>query len=141
MGRLSQLHDMEEHMHTINHGPDNVLDITLNGEVTTEDYDSLVPRLEDEIETHDEIRVLWDMSEMDGVEAPCGKISNSTSTTVPTTGASRSWGMNAGTTGPRSYSNPSPKARCATSTSRNDRSGKRRGRNWGEEKVRGTKAT
>jgi len=69
MGRLSQLHDMEEHMHTINHGPDNVLDITLNGEVTTEDYDSLVPRLEDEIETHDEIRVLWDMSEMDGIEA------------------------------------------------------------------------
>lgn len=56
-------------MHAIKHGPDNMLEITLDGEVTTEDYKSLVTRLEDEIDTHEEIRMLWDMSGMDGIEA------------------------------------------------------------------------
>lgn len=56
-------------MYTIEHDADNVLIITLTEQVTAEDYQSLVPVLEEEIEAHGEIRLLWDMSGMEGVEA------------------------------------------------------------------------
>ncbi|MAS13677.1 MAG: STAS/SEC14 domain-containing protein [Nitratireductor sp.] len=55
-------------MYSVKHLPENVLDVTVAGEITAEDYESLVPRLESEIEQHDKIRVLWDMSEMESVE-------------------------------------------------------------------------
>ena len=55
-------------MHTVEHLPGKVLDVTVAGKITAEDYESLVPRLESEIEQHDEIRVLFDMREMEGVE-------------------------------------------------------------------------
>lgn len=55
-------------MHNLEHKSGNVLELTVAGKLTAEDYESLVPKLESEIDQHDEIRVLMDMSEMDGVE-------------------------------------------------------------------------
>ena len=56
-------------MHQLAHRQDNVLHVTLTGKVTGDDYEVLVPMLESEIEQHDSVRVLWDMSAMEGLDA------------------------------------------------------------------------
>lgn len=37
-------------MHTLEHRQDNVIDIFLAGKVTGEDYETLIPKLESEVE-------------------------------------------------------------------------------------------
>lgn len=56
-------------MHTLKHRAGNVLEVAFHGEATSGDYETLVPRLESEIARHNEIRVIWDMSDLEGFEA------------------------------------------------------------------------
>lgn len=55
-------------MNAIEHKPGNVLDITLKGKVTKDDYDTILPTLQSELNGGTVQGVLWDMSPMDAVE-------------------------------------------------------------------------
>lgn len=55
-------------MNAIEHKPGNVLDITLKGKVTKEDYETILPTLQSELNGGGVQGVLWDMSPMETVE-------------------------------------------------------------------------
>lgn len=56
-------------MNAIEHRPGNVLDITLKGKVTKQDYETILPTLQSELNGGAVVGVLWDMSPMESVEA------------------------------------------------------------------------
>ncbi len=55
-------------MYTLEHRSDDVIDLTVAGHVTDDDYDRLIPQLEREIAHQGGLRVLLDMTDMDGIE-------------------------------------------------------------------------
>lgn len=54
-------------MHTIDKTT-GVLDVRLGGHVTTDDYEAVIPLVESSIEANEEVRLIWDMRELEAVE-------------------------------------------------------------------------
>lgn len=57
-------------MHKLEHCDGNLLVLTMAGTVSQDDYEQLVPRLESEMDVHDEIRLVCDVTEMESVTPP-----------------------------------------------------------------------
>ncbi len=55
-------------MYTLEHRSDDVIDLTVAGQITDDDYDRLIPQLEREIAHQGGLRILLDMTDMDGIE-------------------------------------------------------------------------
>ncbi len=48
------------------HLEDNIIVITVSSTLTKEDYETLTPRLEQEAERHDTLRLVWEMQDFRG---------------------------------------------------------------------------
>lgn len=50
----------------IRHLEANIVAVTASGMLTAEDYETLTPRLEQEAEQHDSLRLVWEMRDFEG---------------------------------------------------------------------------
>jgi hypothetical protein len=56
-------------MHELIDKPGNLVELRVTGELTAEDYEDFVPRIEQTIEEHGQIRLLVELSDMTSVSA------------------------------------------------------------------------
>ena len=57
-------------MHTIKRTAGDILEVSLSGRVTTDDYEAVIPAVESSIERQREVRLLCDISDLEALEPP-----------------------------------------------------------------------